>query len=240
MIRNFFLINRIAKRGVRTFTKNYGGYKKLQRLVELERSTSIHPILQQEKFTKRHNGPSEKEVIEMLSKMKITSLNQLISETIPTNIVLSEKEKSSQQKVLGEPLSEEVALYYLKQVASLNKVNKSYIGLGYHPVITPPVILRNILENPAWYTSYTPYQAEISQGRLESLLNYQTLISELTGLAVSNASLLDEATSAGEAMYMAHGICDGKRKEFFVSNNVFGYVKDVIITRAKFLNFKVL
>jgi glycine dehydrogenase len=175
----------------------------------------------------------------MLKYVRSTSLEALVEETVPKNIILNEKQKKSQEEILGEPVPENTALHYLKQVASLNKIYKSYIGQGYHPVVTPTVILRNVLENPAWYTSYTPYQAEISQGRLESLLNYQSLMGELTGLKFSNASLLDEATSAGEAMFMAYNISGGKQKDFFVSNNVFPHIIDTIHTRANYLGINV-
>lgn len=175
----------------------------------------------------------------MLKTLKVKSLEALINETVPKRILLTEQQRRSQDNILGEPLPENVALHYLKRVASLNKIYKSYLGQGYHPVITPTVILRNVLENPAWYTSYTPYQAEISQGRLQSLLNYQTLMGELTGLKFSNASLLDEATSAGEAMFMAYSISGGKMKDFFVSDNVFPHIIDTIKTRSHFLNINV-
>lgn len=175
----------------------------------------------------------------MLKVLRLNNVEDLIEQTVPNKIVLSQQQRSGQDKVLGEPLPENVALHYLKRVSSLNKIYKSYIGQGFHPVITPTVILRNVLENPAWYTSYTPYQAEISQGRLESLLNYQTLMSELTGLPYSNASLLDEATAAAEAMFMAYNICGGKQKDFFVADNVFPHVVDLIRTRAQFLAINV-
>ena len=176
----------------------------------------------------------------MLKYLKVNSIEDLISETVPKSILLNEKQRKSQDDILGEPIPENIALHYLKRVASLNKIYKSYLGQGYHPVITPNVILRNVLENPAWYTSYTPYQAEISQGRLESLLNYQTLVGELTGLKFSNASLLDEATAAGESMFMAYNISGGKLKDFFVSNNLFPHIIDTIKTRAHFLNINVI
>jgi glycine dehydrogenase len=176
----------------------------------------------------------------MLKTINASSMEQLIEETIPESINLSEKAKEEQKKILGAPVSEFSALNYLKEIASENKIFKNYIGCGYNPVIVPPVILRNVLENPAWYTSYTPYQAEIAQGRLESLLNYQTLITELTGLPFSNASLLDEATSAAEAMYMSYNLHNGRKKDFFVSNQLFPYIKDVIKSRAHYIGINII
>ena len=132
----------------------------------------------------------------MLEKIGYPSLASLMEETVPHHITLLEDIE------LDEALTESEALGKLKGILSKNKVLKSFIGTGYYETITPPVILRNVLENPGWYTSYTPYQAEISQGRLESLLNYQTMVSDLTGMAMSNASLLDEATACAEAMSM--------------------------------------
>jgi glycine dehydrogenase len=177
---------------------------------------------------------------EMLKTINAESLDQLTQQTVPESINLSDKAKEEQAKILGGPVSEYSALNYLKEVAAKNKIFKNYIGCGYNPVIVPPVILRNVLENPSWYTSYTPYQAEISQGRLQSLLNYQTLITELTGLPFSNASLLDEATSAAEAMYMAYNLHNGRRKDFFVSSNLFPFIKDVIKSRAHYIGINII
>jgi glycine dehydrogenase len=175
----------------------------------------------------------------MLKTCKTESLESLIKETVPSNIVLKKESIEDQKKTLGEPISELTALQYLKDIASKNIVNKNYIGGGYNPVIVPPVVLRNVLENPAWYTSYTPYQAEISQGRLESLLNYQTMITEITGLPFSNASLLDEATAAAEAMYLAYNVSNGKKKTFKISENLFPFIKDTIRSRAHYLGINV-
>jgi glycine dehydrogenase len=176
----------------------------------------------------------------MLQFIGVKSIDELIEQTVPRSIWISNNEKESQDKLLGKPISESAALNILKEVAKKNKLFKNYIGMGYNPVITPSVILRNILENPAWYTSYTPYQAEISQGRLESLLNYQTLITELTGLPFSNASLLDEATAAAEAMYMAFNLSNGKKKDFFVSSSIFPNIKDTLRARAHYLNINII
>ncbi|GIV29295.1 MAG: hypothetical protein KatS3mg028_0361 [Bacteroidia bacterium] len=144
-------------------------------------------------FSSRHIGVSEEEIKKMLKKIGVASLNQLIEETIPAEIRLKNKLN------IPEPLTEPEYLQHIRQIAQKNKIYKSYIGLGFYNTYTPSVILRNIFENPGWYTAYTPYQAEISQGRLEALLNFQTMVSDLTGLPIANASLLDEASAAVEA-----------------------------------------
>ena len=147
-------------------------------------------------FESRHIGPTQEEINEMVNVCGVNSINELIDETVPKSIRLKNKLK------LDEPLSEYEFIDHINTIASKNKVYKSYIGMGYYPTILPSVIQRNILENPGWYTQYTPYQAEIAQGRLEALLNFQTVVSDLTGLPIANASLLDEATAAAEAMVM--------------------------------------
>ncbi len=178
-------------------------------------------------FLLRHIGSSELETNEMLKEIGVSSLDQLIDETIPTQIKL-EKELS-----LDNPMTENEFLDYIHSVAQKNKIAKSYIGMGYYPTITPAVIQRNILENPGWYTQYTPYQAEISQGRLEALLNFQTMVSDLTGLPIANASLLDEATSAAEAMLMFfHSGNNSAKNKFFVDEKVFPQTLDVLLNRA--------
>ena len=157
-------------------------------------------------FDKRHIGPGAQELKDMLATIGVSSLEQLIDETVPSGI--------RNQKPLNIPagLSEYEYLLELKTIASKNKLFKSYLGQGYYGTITPSVIARNVFHNPGWYTQYTPYQAEIAQGRLESLLNYQTMVSDLTGLPIANASLLDEGTAAAEAMAMMEGIHNKKRK----------------------------
>ena len=178
-------------------------------------------------FLHRHIGPSEQETKEMLKEIGAGSLNQLIEETLPHQIKL---EKELQ---LDPPMTEKEFLDYISLVAQKNKIAKSYIGQGYYPTITPAVIQRNILENPGWYTQYTPYQAEISQGRLEALLNFQTMVCDLTGLPIANASLLDEATSAAEAMLMFfHAVNNSLRNKFFVDEKVFPQTLDVLLNRA--------
>ena len=153
---------------------------------------------------RRHIGPSPAEMETMLSAIGVGSLDELIDQTVPAGLRQAEP-------LAWEPLTEGAVLGELRRIASRNRIRTSMIGQGYYGTITPPAIQRNILENPAWYTSYTPYQPEISQGRLEALLNFQTMISDLTGLEIANASLLDEATAAAEAMNMAFAA--GKRRK---------------------------
>ena len=192
-----------------------------------------------DRFVNRHIGISEDELSAMLSVVKADSLDQLIFETVPDSIRLK-KEMN-----LPEPLTEYEYLRELREIAKLNKVFKSYIGMGYYGTITPAVIARNIFHNPGWYTQYTPYQAEIAQGRLEALLNYQTMVSDLTGLPIANASLLDEGTAAAEAMAMFYGIRNKKSKDhhdniFFVDQNVYDQTIDVLRTRALPLDIEIV
>lgn len=182
-----------------------------------------------DKFENRHIGPTKQDTIEMLNIIGVDSIDQLIEETIPKNIRLKK------EPVIDEPLPEHQFLEYIRKSAFQNKIAKSYIGMGYYPTLLPPVIQRNILENPGWYTQYTPYQAEISQGRLEALLNYQTMIIDLTGLPVANASLLDEATAAAEAMLMLFAASKSSKKnyrKFFIDQNTFPQTIEVVKTRA--------
>lgn len=184
----------------------------------------------QDKFENRHHGKDEQELQEMLKTVGVGSVDELIDQTLPSAIRL--------QKPLNlpRPKSEQEFLQYIKRLASKNAVLKSYIGTGYYDTITPNVILRNILENPAWYTAYTPYQAEIAQGRLEMLLNFQTVVTDLTGMEIANASLLDEATAAAEAMTMLYALKGGSRKKantFFVSELCHPQTIDLLFTRAK-------
>ncbi len=170
----------------------------------------------------------------MLEVIGVGSLDQLIEQTVPASIRLNRPLN------LGEPRGEHELLLELKSIASKNKVFKSYIGMGYYDTITPPVIQRNILENPGWYTQYTPYQAEISQGRLEALLNFQTMIADLTALPLANASLLDEGTAAAEAMAMCKAIGDPKRNTFFVAKDCHPQTIAVVKTRAATLGIKLV
>ena len=183
-------------------------------------------------FISRHIGPSEAEQTQMLNDLGLSSIDELVRQIVPDSILLRGDNK------LPDGCSEQEALAELKELAGRNKVKRSLIGQGYYGTITPPVILRNVFENPAWYTSYTPYQAEISQGRLEALFNYQTLITELTGLPVANASLLDEGTAAAEAMLLAHSA--SKKNVFLVDNKVFPQTLAVLETRAHPLGIKIL
>lgn len=181
----------------------------------------------EEKFEDRHNGPRWEEVERMLAALGLDSVDKLIDETIPADI------RSAQPLALPSALSEKVYLKKIGQVARKNKVYKSYIGQGYSDVTLPGVIQRNVFENPGWYTQYTPYQAEIAQGRLQALLNFQTVVSDLTGLEIANASLLDEATAAAEAMFMLYSARKNKSTNtFLVDANIFPQTLDVIRTRA--------
>src|SRR5690606_11127348 len=183
-------------------------------------------VYYQEKFEDRHNGPSSAQVDDMLRFLGVNSLDELIEQTIPAPI---------RRKPLNLPKawSEVAYLDKIAQIAEKNKVFKSYIGQGYYNVVVPGVIQRNVLENPGWYTQYTPYQAEIAQGRLQALLNFQTVVSDLTGLEIANASLLDEATAAAEGMFMLYSARKNKDANvFLVSPTVFPQTLDVLQTRA--------
>ncbi|MFA7360273.1 MAG: aminomethyl-transferring glycine dehydrogenase [Candidatus Kapaibacterium sp.] len=189
----------------------------------------MNNILSTDVFKNRHIGPNENDTKEMLDVVKADSLDKLIDETVPANIRLKKPLN------LDNPLSEFEMLGKLKSLASKNKLFKNYIGLGYYPSVLPSVIKRNVFENPGWYTQYTPYQAEISQGRLEAVLNFQTMITDLTGLPIANASLLDEATAAAEAMLMTKSLRKGPKTNantFFVSEECFPQTIDVVKTRA--------
>ncbi len=183
---------------------------------------------------RRHIGPSPAEMDRMLEALQVSSLEQLIDETVPQSI------RQEAPLDFSRPKSERELLHHMRLVASKNKVLTSLIGQGYHGTVTPPAIQRNILENPAWYTAYTPYQPEISQGRLEALLNYQTMVSDLTGLEIANASLLDEATSCAEAMTMAQRVSKSKAKAFFVDRDCHPQNIAVIQTRAAPLGIEVI
>ncbi|REC58709.1 glycine dehydrogenase (aminomethyl-transferring) [Rhodosalinus sediminis] len=183
---------------------------------------------------RRHIGPSPDEMAEMLRVVGAGSLEALIDETMPADI------RQAEPLDFGPALSESGALDVMREVADRNRVLTSLIGMGYHGTITPPAIQRNVLENPAWYTAYTPYQPEIAQGRLEALLNFQTMVSDLTGLEVANASLLDEATACAEAMAMAERVAKSKSKAFFVDENCHPQNIAVVRTRAEPLGIEVI
>src|SRR6056297_2391589 len=183
---------------------------------------------------RRHIGPSPSEMDEMFAVLGVADLDALIDETVPKSI------RQAAPLDFGKPKSERELLHHMRRVASRNKVLTSLIGQAYHGTVTPPAIQRNILENPAWYTAYTPYQPEISQGRLEALLNFQTMVADLTGLEVANASLLDEGTAAAEAMVMAHRVAKSKAAAFFVDSNCHPQTIAVIETRAAPLGIEVI
>ena len=185
---------------------------------------------QSNEFTPRHIGPNETDTKAMLKKIGVGSLSELIGKTVPAGI------RMDHELNIPAAMSEHEYLKHIKEISLKNKVFTTYIGQGYYDTITPSVILRNVFENPGWYTQYTPYQAEISQGRLESLLNFQTMVSDLTGLPIANASLLDEATAAAEAMTMFFNSLNKQdhieRPKFFVDKEIFPQTKDVLFTRA--------
>ncbi len=185
---------------------------------------------QSTEFIPRHIGPDEADTKAMLKVIGVSSIDDLISKTVPASI------RMNHELNIPAALSEHEYLKHIKEISLKNKVFANYIGQGYYNTITPSVILRNVFENPGWYTQYTPYQAEISQGRLESLLNFQTMVSDLTGLPIANASLLDEATAAAEAMTMFFNFLNKQdhieRPKFFVDKEIFLQTKDVLLTRA--------
>src|SRR2546423_5740141 len=181
-----------------------------------------------ESFVPRHVGPDERDVAEMLKTLGFSSLDELIDATIPRKI------RWREGLDLPKGLTELEVLTYFRALAAKNQVFRSFIGMGYSDCVTPPVIQRNILENPGWYTAYTPYQAEIAQGRLEALLSFQTMVMDLTGLEIANASLLDEGTAAAEAMAMAYAARGKEGKEtFFVADSCHPQTIDVVRTRAR-------
>ncbi len=192
-----------------------------------------------DKFILRHNGPRDYEVEQMLQKIGVASVDELIDKTVPSSI------RFDKPMALPTGVSEYEYLKRIKGIAAKNKLFKNYIGVGYYDTITPSVILRNILENPSWYTSYTPYQAEISQGRLEALLNFQTVIMDLTGMELANASLLDEATAASEAMIMmfnsrARKAVKAGINKFFIDEDIFPQTLDVVKVKAEPLNIDIV
>jgi glycine dehydrogenase len=194
----------------------------------------LNGLLQHDDFIARHIGPNEKEIQEMLSTISEDSLESLTRSTVPENIQFNDALN------IGEPTSEVDALEYLRKVAQKNKVLRSYIGMGYYGTHTPHVILRNVLENPGWYTAYTPYQAEISQGRLEALLTFQQMVIDLTAMEVANASLLDEATAAAEAMTLCKRSSSSKSTTYFIADDIHPQILDVIKTRAKYLGIQII
>jgi len=197
-------------------------------------------IFDHDLFQSRHIGPDSADTARMLEVVGAPSLDALIDQAIPSRIRLTEPLD------LPHGTSEHAFLRDLRDVAAKNRVFRSYIGLGYYDTATPSVILRNVLENPGWYTPYTPYQADIAQGRLEALLNYQTMVAELTGMEISTASLLDEATAAGEAMTLLHRVQSrrvdtlGGTPQFFVADSCYPQTIDVLQARAEPLGIELV
>ncbi|KAM7510844.1 hypothetical protein LguiB_009719 [Lonicera macranthoides] len=200
------------------------------------RSISVDALKPSDTFPRRHNSATPEDKTKMSEFCGFESLDSLIDATVPKSIRLQSMKFSK----FDDGLTESQMIEHMQSLASKNKVFKSFIGMGYYNTSVPPVILRNIMENPGWYTQYTPYQAEIAQGRLESLLNYQTMISDLTGLPMSNASLLDEGTAAAEAMAMCNNIVKGKKKTFIIASNCHPQTIDVCKTRADGFEIKVV
>lgn len=195
---------------------------------------SLDSLSHPQEFIYRHIGPNEAQTREMLDLLQVANLQELIEQTVPKSI------RAEETRVLPDAVNEHKALALLKSIAEKNRVFRSYIGLGYHDTHVPPVILRNVLENPGWYTAYTPYQPEIAQGRLEGLLNFQQMIIELSGMDMANASMLDEATAAAEAMAMAKRSGRKNRSNiFFLDEQCYPQTKEVIKTRAHYFGFEV-
>jgi glycine dehydrogenase len=197
-------------------------------------SQPLSALEQKDEFIGRHIGPCAAEMAAMLGDLGVEHLDTLIDQTIPAVIRLPADLR------LPAPQREHEALAALKAIARRNRVNRSLIGMGYYDTLTPKVILRNVMENPGWYTAYTPYQAEIAQGRLEALLNFQQMVVDLTGLELANASLLDEATAAAEAMTMARRVSKSKSNRFFVDADCFPQTIDVLKTRATYFGFELV
>lgn len=193
----------------------------------------LQSLSTQNEFVARHNGPNKSDQQKMLDAINVASLDALIDETVPAQIRLE------QPMTMAEALSEADMLAAMREFADQNQIKRTFIGQGYYNTFTPNVILRNVLENPGWYTAYTPYQPEISQGRLEALLNYQQMVMDLTGMDIANASLLDEATAAGEAMTLCKRAGKSKSNVFFVADDVHPQTLEVVKTRAKYIGFDV-
>ena len=198
-----------------------------------ESRRSLEDLKMRGDFIRRHIGPGENHIAEMLAALGLSSLEEMIDKTVPASI------RNERPLGLDNAMSERMMLSTLRRIAARNKVFISMIGVGYYGTVLPGVILRNVLENPSWYTAYTPYQAEVSQGRLEALLNYQQMIIDLTGMELANASLLDEATAAAEAMAMAHRISKSKSSRFLVSDDCHPQTIAVVRTRARSLGIEV-
>ena len=196
-------------------------------------SNNLNPLASTDKFARRHIGPSAQETAQMLGALGSADLDSFIAKVVPPQIRLNTPLQ------MPHGFSEHAVLTELRAIAAKNQVFRSFIGMGYSNCVTPPVILRNILENPGWYTQYTPYQAEIAQGRLEALLNFQTMTSELAGLPIANASLLDESTAAAEAMHLCQNV-KPDRTTFFISELCHPQTIAVVKTRAKPLGIQIV
>ena len=196
---------------------------------------SIEELQYASEFIDRHIGPSDEQIASMLASLKLESLEQLIKTVVPSEIL------TTTHSLIGNSITESQAIKKLKDIASLNKTSRSFIGLGYYTTRTPSVISRNVLQNPGWYTAYTPYQPEISQGRLECLLNFQQMVIDLTAMDIANASLLDEATAAAEAMALAKRVSKNRKSnKFFVHSQCFPQTIDVLRTRAECFGFELV
>ncbi len=197
-------------------------------------TSNLSALDQADDFSTRHIGPTETEIMEMLEVLGLSSLDEMVDRAIPDSI------RTREPLGLDSGRSESEVLGALSEIASENKLMRSLIGLGYYGCITPSVVLRNVMENPGWYTAYTPYQPEISQGRLEALLNFQTMVTDLTAMEIANSSLLDEATAAAEAMSMCYQVSRNKSNSFFVSEDCFPQTIEVLRTRARPLGIDVI
>jgi glycine dehydrogenase len=195
--------------------------------------TTLHSLENHQDFHSRHIGPNDAEIDEMLKVVGSASLDALVDAIVPASI------KLTAPLALPGAINEEEALAKIRVIAQRNLVFRSFIGQGYYSTLTPKVILRNILENPAWYTAYTPYQAEISQGRMEALINFQTMVADLTGMEIANASLLDEGTAAAEAMTLARRSAKSSSKVFIVAGDCHPQTIEVVRTRAEPLGIEV-
>ncbi|MFL2530804.1 MAG: aminomethyl-transferring glycine dehydrogenase, partial [Porticoccaceae bacterium] len=200
----------------------------------LQKKRTLNDLQHAEQFVKRHVGPSVEDQQAMLSMLNCNNLQQLIEQVVPESIT------NNQPLDLPLQCTESQALKELRQIANKNKICKSFLGQGYYGTLTPNVILRNILENPAWYTAYTPYQPEISQGRLEALINFQTMVTDLTGLEIANASMLDEGTAAAEAMTLSRRVSKSKSNRFYIDSDCLPQTIDIIATRAEPLGIEVV
>ena len=200
----------------------------------LQKKRSLKDLQNAAEFIARHIGPSAEDQQQMLSTLGCNSLQQLTAQVVPEAIAMAD------DLAVVDGCSEAQALEELRALARQNKVFRSFIGQGYYNTITPNVIQRNILENPAWYTAYTPYQPEISQGRLEALINFQTMITDLTGMQMSNASMLDEGTAAAEAMALCQRMSKSKSVRFFVDSDCLPQTIEIIKTRAEPMGVEVL